>query len=61
MTSIEPNSPASRLGMTVGDIITSTRKEGNRVHFTYIDAENGYKYTAWYDLPRAVPAPYPYP
>ena len=61
VTSVEPNSPASRLGMTVGDIITSTRKEGVRVHFTYIDAETGYKYTAWYELPQPVPAPYPYP
>ena len=59
--SVDPNSPASRLGMTAGDIITSTRKEGNRVHFTYVDAETGYNYKAWYELPQAVPAPYPYP
>ena len=61
ITSVEANSPASRLGLTVGDIITSTKEQGERVYFTYIDAETGYTYQAWYGLPKPVPAPYPYP
>ncbi len=48
VTSIERNSIAQKLGLTVGDIIISSDENNGKYTVVYDDAETGLRYSSWY-------------
>ena len=55
VTSIEPNSIAKKLGLTVGDIILKQSENNGKYEVTFKDAESGLTYKSWYQTWRSNP------